>query len=111
MAKPKKVEKESEKKGELCDVVCVKCNGVTEHHVVQSFDISGSEPIEETDYHGEGYHIHWGTSYQIIRCCGCKSISYREESWFSEEEGTNETLYLLRLRFRDRNCMPLDAGG
>ncbi|MCP2518032.1 DUF4145 domain-containing protein [Achromobacter mucicolens] len=57
-------------------VPCIKCSGRTNHEVVVSVDQSGSE----TDY-----DINWMHAYQIIRCKGCKTLSYREVSSTSED--------------------------
>jgi Domain of unknown function (DUF4145) len=95
MAKPQLNYAENEKKGHTCDVLCIKCNVETEHHVLYSYDVSGSETVE-IDSDGRPYDICWGTSHQTIRCGGCKTVTYREESYFSEDEGTDEVLYPAR---------------
>jgi Domain of unknown function (DUF4145) len=98
MTKPKLTETENAKKGEVCEVFCIKCNVETEHHILHSFDVSGSEQVEPVEeYQGE-YGIWWSTSHQLIRCAGCKTVSYREERSFSEEEGTDEVLYPIRSK-------------
>lgn len=113
MAKADKTEAENQKQGDLYEVLCVKCNVETEHRVLYSFDTTGSEPYEEPDDYGyvrPSAYISWGTSYQLIRCGGCKSVSFREESWFSEDEGSKETLYPVRskgkLRAKDFHNAP-----
>lgn len=47
---------------------CVKCIGSTEHVVLASIDQDGDDKYEE---------LQWSNNYQIVQCCGCKSISYR----------------------------------
>ena len=98
MAKPKTNEKVNVEKGNVCDVQCVKCSGETEHHIIFSFDVSGSEIVGTSHEFDSGYTLSWNSSYQIIRCGGCKSISYREEAWFSEDEGTTVSLYPVRSK-------------
>jgi len=101
MPKTRTTEAENEKKGEKVDVLCIKCNVETEHLVVQSFDTSGSEPYEDYDANGcsqSSESIYWSTSNQIIRCGGCKTVSFRQVSWFSEEEGTVEKLFPIRSK-------------
>jgi hypothetical protein len=66
-----------------------------------SFDTSWTEPYERYDHDGYAYpdgHIWGGTSHQIIRCAGCKTVGFRQESHFSEEEGLSETLYPIRTK-------------
>lgn len=62
--------------GSEVHVPCVKCSGRTTHEVVASVDQSGSD----TDY-----DIQWIHAFQIIRCKGCKTLSYREVSSTSED--------------------------
>ncbi len=97
MAKRNTKEEENAEKGKVYDVQCVKCTGETEHHVLLSFDVSGSETVGQELEDHYGYTLSWNTSYQIIRCGGCKSISYRNDAWFSEDEGgSTESLYPVR---------------
>lgn len=63
-------------KGNEVIVPCAKCSGRTAHDVVASLDQSG----EDTD---DG--IHWMHHYQIIRCKGCKLVSFRDANSNSEE--------------------------
>lgn len=100
MGNPKMTESENMEKGRTCNVLCLKCNVETEHHILYSFDVSGSEGVGNYDpeYEPPEYEIWWNNSYQTIRCGGCKSVSYREVSGFSEEEGSNEVLYPIRSK-------------
>lgn len=56
------------------DIPCIKCSGRTSHEVVVSVDKSGHEP-----------DFDWYHAYQIIRCKGCKTLSYREVSATSDD--------------------------
>lgn len=57
-------------------VPCIKCSGRTAHEIIVSVDQSGTEPR---------YSLDWWHNYQIIRCKGCKVLSYREVSGTSED--------------------------
>ncbi|MDM1020825.1 DUF4145 domain-containing protein [Acinetobacter sp. VNK23] len=57
-------------------IPCIKCSGRTTHEVVVSVDQSGTESRYDLDW----YHV-----YQIIRCKGCKILSYRETAHTSED--------------------------
>jgi hypothetical protein len=62
--------------GHEIQIPCIKCSGRTAHEVVVSVDQSGSE---------SKYDFDWYHAYQIIRCKGCKILSYREVSHTSED--------------------------
>ena len=86
---------ENKTKNKEFKVPCTKCNGKTSHKVLQSLDYSGCEWLD-TDI-----TIDWVDNYQIIQCQGCKSISFRRRSWFSEYQdydwdGSTEWLYPKR---------------
>lgn len=70
------VETLNKTKGDEVIVPCAKCSGRTAHEVVVSIDQSG----EDTDY-----DVQWMQHYQIIRCKGCKLISFRDASSQSDE--------------------------
>lgn len=63
-------------KGNEVIVPCAKCSGRTAHDVVASLDQSG----EDTDY-----DLQWVQHYQIIRCKGCKQVSFRDANSNSED--------------------------
>lgn len=79
-------------------VPCIKCSGKTAHDVVASVDRSGY--AEEVD-------ISWDEKHQIIRCKGCKTLSFRGMPSNSEgyyqigeyewEHDINEKLYPSRI--------------
>lgn len=62
--------------GSEIQVPCIKCAGRTSHEVVASVDQSGYE---------SEYNLDWQHAYQIIRCRGCKTLSYREASFSSDD--------------------------
>jgi hypothetical protein len=69
-------EQKDKRAGAEVTVPCVKCACRTAHEIVTSMDQSGY--VEEAD-------IHWDASSQIIRCKGCKSLSFRREASNSED--------------------------
>lgn len=83
--------------GHRVKVYCERCNLATNHEVLQSVDIEGSE-----DYSRYG-SIDWNNKYQIIQCQGCDTVSFRHLNWCSEnmyqigedewENGETEYLY------------------
>jgi hypothetical protein len=82
-------------------VPCLQCTGSTAHEVVVSLDQSG---------HDSSCDVNWQQSYQIIRCKGCKFISFRDANTNSEdyvqighdewEYAISEILYPSRIEGR-----------
>jgi Domain of unknown function (DUF4145) len=60
-------------------VVCRDCKHSTNHLVLASTDLTGSDDL------GEGHVIDWNSHYQILQCQGCDSISFRKASHTSED--------------------------
>ncbi len=86
------------KANEKVNVECRECKRSTKHLILASADLSDSEVI------GHDYEIYWSSSYQIVQCMGCETISFRRCSESSEdnpiqigpnewEENINEDLY------------------
>jgi hypothetical protein len=69
-------EKINATQGQELTVACSKCSGKTAHEVVSSLDEFGTD--HESD-------IHWAQHYQIIRCRGCKFVSFRDAGSNSED--------------------------
>ena len=59
--------------------LCIECDNSTNHTVLTSIHRSGD------DRDGE-YSIYWKMDYEIIQCMGCESISFRIESFNSEDD-------------------------
>ena len=78
---------ENKSKGIDIDVICTECKRETRHLVRQSF-----YDYLRTDDHPDHY-VDCGTDYQIIECLGCRTISFRYEGWFSEEDGISVQLF------------------
>lgn len=76
----KKITTDDDKsKGQIVDVACAECKRKTKHEVLHSIDMTGQEDWGENDWYG------WEMCYQIIRCKGCESISFRTASSNSED--------------------------
>ncbi|HMM45323.1 MAG TPA: DUF4145 domain-containing protein [Candidatus Macondimonas sp.] len=69
-------------------VSCGECRRKTNHTVLVSVDLSGTDEI------GSGYEVHWASNHQIIQCQGCDIISFRRVNSTSEDDyiqiGPNE---------------------
>ncbi len=91
--------------GKVYRVPCLTCIGKTDHYVLASVDISGEEEVG-------GNILDWGEAHQVIQCLGCKTISFRKDSyhwaedWNDDEDGEpecatdNEELYPSRIEGR-----------
>lgn len=69
---------ENERKGQFNEVLCATCGGPKRHEVIASYDEAGNE-----DY--GRFNVSWNTSYQIIKCHGCQTVSYRTLTSSSED--------------------------
>lgn len=78
---------ENKTKGDELDVFCPECLRDTRHLILQSVNV-----YWRGDDHPE-YYVDGATDYQIIECQGCRTISFRTEGWFSEEDGKSVNLY------------------
>ena len=59
---------------EQVKVACERCANATKHDVVASYQLNDSTE-----------DVVFGDAYQIIRCRGCESVSFRNASWNSED--------------------------
>lgn len=67
---------------------CNRCKKVTNHSVLRDVDDSWSDYDDEGRFGIDGY-----TKYQIIKCGGCDNISFRIDSYFSEDDSPTITLF------------------
>lgn len=72
---------ENKSKGEVFPVPCHLCHGTTRHEVLFSVDIFG----EDTRW-----SYYYTDTYQIIKCLGCESVSFRHNHTNSEDEDIDE---------------------
>lgn len=61
------------------DVACGECKRQTKHSVLSSIDIVGTDKIDEHTL------FEWYESYQVIRCGGCETVSFRQTRSNSED--------------------------
>jgi hypothetical protein len=88
VASTKKVELNKSQNSEF-ELPCIKCIGKTTHKVLASVDVSGVETNPD-------WSMHWYDAYQIAECGGCKSISFRNESYNSEDyQQISETEWII----------------
>lgn len=85
---------------------CGTCNTDTNHISLQTVDVLGSEIVRYGSGKNDVDSVEWSDHYQIIKCLGCDSYSFRHKSWFSEDQyqtgpyeyydGINERFYPKR---------------
>lgn len=69
----------NESKDQKILVSCGICKRNTNHAVLVSADMSGTEDF------GNGNDIHWVVNHQVVQCQGCDTISFRKSSHNSED--------------------------
>lgn len=84
-------------------VLCAECKSDTNHEAVQTVDVSSSEIYRYGPHDNDLDSINWTDRYQVIKCLGCDTFSFRHLNWFSEaqeyfgpdnyHDGTTERLY------------------
>lgn len=88
--------------GAKVQCTCRECHRTTKHEVVADAVLSGSD---------DDYDISWTTEYQIVRCLGCETVSFRRTNSNSESnpiqigpdewvENIHEELFPLPLEGR-----------
>jgi hypothetical protein len=60
--------------GQEFEIPCTRCSGKTAHVVVASAELAG-----------ENDDVNWVDDYEVVRCGGCKTISFRKASSNSED--------------------------
>ena len=84
---------ENENKGTSIKVDCAKCQRKSNQEIICDLIEKGEEEYEDEEH---SFSISWQDEYQIIKCKGCDSISFRHTNWFSEDyqdDGPTERLY------------------
>jgi len=72
--------------GEKFKAFCANCNTDTNHEALQTVDVTGSEVIRYGSGDGGDDTIDWSDQYQVIKCLGCDTYSFRHRNWFSEAQ-------------------------
>jgi hypothetical protein len=92
---------ENHKKNEIIQTYCKECGIKINHQILMNYYVFGKY-ISDTDFdstHGYiEYTADFFNDYQIIKCSGCNTISYRSYNYFSEyqdidNDGTWEERY------------------
>ncbi|MDR8394445.1 DUF4145 domain-containing protein [Aliifodinibius sp. S!AR15-10] len=87
--------------GKIIQIGCISCSNETNHEILSSVELEGSEPIEPN------FDIWWSQESQILQCKGCDSITFRQISSNSEDTEFNgrprkhEELFPNRSEGRD----------
>ena len=77
---------EDQSKIEKCH--CNKCGIETKHHLIASRSQPGQQYLD--DYETT---IDWCTTWDMLECCGCETVTLRKTYWFSEWDGGVEVEY------------------
>ncbi len=80
---------ENPNKGKSCECFCATCRNETIHTIIFDYQVNSNE---------FDYDLSSQNDYQIIRCNGCNTVSFRIDGWFSEyqdsiNDGKFEELY------------------
>jgi hypothetical protein len=109
--------KENKSKGEIIRTHCNNCEKEMNHEILMDYYVSGIV-ITDSEFdltHGRiDYTADYIDDYQIIKCSGCDTISYRSYIYFSEyqndfdDDGTREERYpiLIKRNEKDFKYMP-----
>jgi hypothetical protein len=72
---------------------CNECGHKTKHYVVATRVQDGSELYQDHPY-DPGVELKWSTTYDLLECCGCETVSIKRTYWFSEfNPGEEEVEY------------------
>ncbi len=101
MSKLKTTEEPNKSQNKVIEVNCLSCKRNTNHVVSTSLDIISESLSHDYDF--------WASeSYQILRCLGCRTISFRSTSMNSEdtdydEEENTVVNFVTELLYPKRN--------
>jgi len=80
----KHVFKENDSKGEMIQCHCNHCGLKTNHSILLNYHDSWQEYEIGYPNYEDGYSIDGHDDYQIIKCNGCNTITFRKNRWCSE---------------------------
>jgi hypothetical protein len=85
---------------------CNECGHKTKHYVVGTRVQRGSELYQHHPY-DPGVELEWSTTYDLLECCGCETVSIKRTYWFSEFNPGEEEVeyYPPRLSRRPPNWL------
>jgi hypothetical protein len=90
--------KENVSKGKIICTHCNVCGQDMNHEVLMDYFVAGTVSVDsEPDfwYGKRGYTENFSDDYQIVKCAGCDTISYRTDCCYSgfvdiDDDGTRE---------------------
>lgn len=68
----------NKRQGQKLECSCRECRRETKHEIVTEATLHGSSGSRD-------YEIHWATEYQVVRCLGCETLSFRRTNSNSED--------------------------
>ena len=68
----------NKRQGKKIECSCRECHRSTKHEIVTDATLSGASGSRD-------YEIYWATEYQIVRCLGCETLSFRRTNSNSED--------------------------
>lgn len=68
----------NKRQGRKVECACRECHRMTKHEIVTEATLSGSSG-------GYDFEISWATEYQVVRCLGCETLSFRRTNSNSED--------------------------
>lgn len=81
---------DDDESGKTVKISCNSCSQSTNHKVLHNHKISATQ-----DLNAHGAMIDWCDNYQILKCDGCETVTFRHQSWFSED-----------YDYEDNECLP-----
>lgn len=84
---------DNKSKGEQHEFTCMWCNNnTTSHTILTSIDEEGMDYLDKERF-GTNLEYNWHDIYQIIKCDGCRKISFRRYERNTEEYEPVETFF------------------
>jgi len=68
----------NKKQGQKLECACRECDRSTKHEIVTEATLAGASGSRD-------YEIYWATEYQVVRCLGCETVSFRRTNSNSED--------------------------
>ena len=92
--------------GEKHKFKCNNCHSDTLHDILYEKKDHGSEDYGDED---DNFSVQWGTTWRVIQCRGCESISMKMDAWNSEDTDTRGRPAVSTTYFPPRTFRALPA--